>query len=536
MIKRGRFLRVIISAALAAAMIFSAVGCGQKDSVDVSEYGGEDVDISAVPEKDETNIAEDIEITSEADDSEDAKQSDTKSFTWNEALDAQGKVIDIDAYVEIPDLKSLNVYNASTNLDKTYDEKELVDKLFDSDVEELKEVKYTNADDYIIQLYKLDRLTAQFNREETMIDFVVIDSNYQKTFKWVDLNSYSIHMYKGKYMGMNYALILGYDHDIRETYIYFMPISIKELFPDRAFKTLVAKRSVDKYGNPNETDNKCNMAEDDVKTIAEDFLEGRIGMSDFDSKIGLDPYEYSSSVSDMNLGMYEESDDNKCMSTLVFSEGEYIATAKSIKDETYRHNILLAEQENRAQEYMDTSPNATDLTSATFNLQIQTEPLPEDQLFEDGYAVYLDDIYNVYAGQEIQTNTTNGIGWGFSSAIGNQGCIMVNEKGVIGVDLMLKYRTNDVVENVELLKFDKIQESIRSALENDVDIKSLGEGALTLPGISLCYTEVRDLSDENKVSLVPSWKFLVFSDNGASFVKINAIDGSLIMNEVINDM
>ncbi|MBO4864795.1 MAG: hypothetical protein J5517_10540 [Eubacterium sp.] len=537
--KYTRNLNRKISAILILALLLSITSCGKAASNDISEYGGENVDISSIPEPDNSSLSEDLEIADElsnesTDESSDTSNLSGKKLTWNEVYDTGDAIINIDSFVEVPDLNSLNVYTVESTSYTDDQEATLVSNLFDSDVEKIEKLAYTNETDYIMQLYKLDFLMAIYSRGEHEIqDFVLIDKDYDKTYTWVDNESYSIHMYKGKFQGIDYALILSFDYICEEQYIYFMPVNINDYYPEHRFKTLLAKREIDVLGNSTGvSENKCAISEDEIKDKASEFLQYRLGLNENDCKVGYHHQEYLTYLADMNLGFAMEYTDEESITSITFSEEDYLTTFATVANEQIiRNNILLAEQEDVAKEYMDDSHDETNnrisaSMNAAVNMRSENRELDPDLYYEDGYAVYLEDIFNIYESDSPTIETTNGSSWGFSSEIGNKGCVYITENGIFGADLLLVFRTIDEVEDVELLKFDNIKQSVKNVLKNEVNYDEMGKGNLTLPGMNLCYSLETD-EKTGQMSLVPTWKFLVFSDTGTAFIKINAITGEL---------
>ncbi|MBO4864794.1 MAG: hypothetical protein J5517_10535 [Eubacterium sp.] len=526
--KYSKTSKILICAVLSVSMLLSLTSCGKKSAQEIDEYGGEDAStlISEEATEDQSLVEELVEPSEEAG----VQISPNGEISWSEALTVKGNVIDVNAFVEVPELNSLNVYKSNINLDDTNGEEEFVNKIFDSDAEKLESISYTNETDYIMQLYKYDRI--QDMQSEYGFDYDMIDKSFDQKYEWINTQSMSIHMYQGKFQGIDYVLLLGYDHMNNEKYINFMPKNINDYFPEHRFQTMMAKRSVLADGTKDDFDNKCLLSEEEVTSRAQEFLEGRVGLNGIDSKVGLDATDYAQEMSDMNLGMEDENQEF-CLSSLVFSESDLLSTYATITEyQSYRHNMMLAEQEDKVKEYMD-EHKMDDRMMATFDAALEADPAPEDKLYEDGYAVYLDDIYNINAGHPTKGSVTNGVSWGFSSAIGNKGAVMLTQEGIFGIDLKLKYETVDVTEDVELLEFDKIRESVINTLNKEVNFEELGTENLTLPGMSLCYSEVGEGSE---VTLIPTWKFVVFSDKATALIKINAIDGSLHSCDIFSNL
>ena len=528
--KRENIYKKVLSSVLAAGLIISLAACGEKNEEAVLEYGGKKIEASSSSDADNNiSISEEDRSSGQS-----LQEFYGKAVKWNEVLNVQNKEVVFDAYSEVPDLPSLNVYEIDNILDDTEGEEEaFVKNLFDSDVEKLDKIQYTNETDFIPHMYKLRKMMNE-TEGGYMADFSVIDSSYDRVFEWTDDSDYYVHMYKGKYQGMNYGLILAYDRGFGRKTIFFFPVSIKDYYPDQEFKTLMMEGTEDVLGNAYEAENLSNLSEDDVKAEARDFLEDKIRLSGMDSKLTNNFDNYANMVSDMTLRIDYGTKNKDCMSHLSFSDGDYLSTySNALVMGNYRHNILLAEQKDLAKEYQaDHKGEGYDDDNIWAAYQVANSDRVEDvNIVRDGYAVYLEDPFTINYEPEYISVSEGGENYMIEigpTTNGNNGCIMVTSKGVLGVDLDISCKIVDVTEDVGLLSFEKIKEALKNELE-EINLSWLGNAdTYTIRKMLLTYHKVVDTDNENIAYMVPAWDFYTFANERCSTIMVNALDGSLI--------
>ena len=227
----------------------------------------------------------------------------------------------------------------------------------------------------------------------------------------------------------------------------------------------------------------------------------------------------------MIIGIWTDTliDDNS-MTRLAFSNTDYYTTLQSSKVQSARGIDRVAAQEDKIVEKMEKydSDYYETLFSNTANGSNDTE------LTRNGYAVYLEDPSSALV-KRSDTMIISG---------DNTGIIKVTDKGIYGVDLVMMSEIEDVVENVELLDFEKIQESLKGALEEKLDLKKLGDPKeMTINGGALIYEAVYDKENVGQSTRIPVWQFTVNGDNvqydeegvsGITNISINAMDGSVV--------
>lgn len=461
--------------------------------------------------------------------------------TWKEEFSIDDIRFKADVSYSIPDSAGMNVYYANRINDGKSEEKEIVDSLFGDSAKKIEELKYTNQTDYISLIYKYRSLIETHDQYQKIIlgeeyswsENNVIDGPFDETYKWLDDNDLYIHMYEGMYDGKKFGLILAYDDSSKLRTIFLEPISIKEYFPDEDYKTLLVSGSNNMVGQPLDLKNDCSMNVDEVKKNAKDFLEKTIKL-DINYDVTDNPAMYQ--MLNMNgLLLYASSSYYFLSDTrysvgdamLMFSDVDYISTYKSNFE---RGDIveykLLTEQRDLYKEYMEAHPDKTNLNNLEYVLSTSTsynEGVQEANVTNDGYAVFLaNDIFSEH-----------GVYVGDGKYSQNRGIIKYTSNGFYGADLTLAENITDVTENVELLDFDKIIESVKSELPTKFDKNKMiiNSKGVYITGMELSYTPYSDDENSSEYTYIPTWSFTQFPDGngtgGAEF-SINAIDGSLM--------
>ena len=113
----------------------------------------------------------------------------------------------------------------------------------------------------------------------------------------------------------------------------------------------------------------------------------------------------------------------------------------------------------------------------------------------------------------------------------NGGCVMYTSKGFFGADMMIKYETQNVIENVELADFETVKAGCISSMEELVDegyLSYLGDpSSFSLQSIEFNYGITE--ADENGISqIIPAWTFSFTCDGGGIIAVISGVDGSVI--------
>lgn len=503
---------------LSFIFVLSLTGCGKKDTV-VDDYGSGSTDSSS--------------SSTDADYAKGDGQTLQSKFgdwaKWNEDFSVQGVPTSVNTSIPIPNSEYLNVYKQRAVTQGQDDEDKIVKNLFGDSAKKLEEIKYTNETDYITLLYKYREIYHEiqgdiydyFSDAEAYRKIMgAIDSSCEDVYKWIDEdNNYYIHMYEGKYNGIRYGLIYAFDYNSGRKYIFFDPISVSEVFPGSDYKTVVYEGNGDTLEKTQDIKNECTLTKDEVKQQAKDFLEDNLGIAEIDNNITEDSEMFHLSE---GLSTYALIDD-KSMTRLAFSNTDYYTTLQSTKVQSARGISRVAAQEEKIADKME--KNNDDFYDTLFaNTANGTN---DTELTRNGYAVYLEDPSSslVKSSDNIIISTDN------------VGMIKVTDKGIYGVDIVMMSETEDVIENVELLDFEKIQESLKNALEEKLDLKKMGDPKeLTINGGALLYDAYYEDGNTGEYSKIPVWQFNVNGDNvnvnedgvsGVVSVSINAMDGSV---------
>ena len=523
---------------IAGAMILSGVGCGKKDDK-VVDYGVDPsnptvTSASASSPGDGTESFGLAKTTSET-----LQEQFGESVSWQDSFSVQNCSIETSKVYKLPSNEYLNKYDIQYLDATTEGEQEFADKFFDDGATKLEEIKYTDDTKYMIQMYKyrhflhqlglvdvnFDELEAQGMDDFMSVwdeDISVITADSDIDYKWIDEDDYAIHMYEGKYNGVNFGLIIAYDFAADIKAICFEPTDIKEYFPDANYQSLMLENSIDTTGASVVSDNKCTMSESDVMDEARELVTSRLGLGEYDSEMCGDSssydsvlasYVYSETVSKADAGI----------SIMSFSDGDVVSTIDTCHSYGGLRSLeRLAEQDDPVAEYKEDYKE--DYWAWAFYGAASNKTYKDDSVTSvvDGYAVYLKSPFSI-------EDTSNEYVYSYSgSTSSNVGCVMFTSKGLFGMEVMLGAETTDVTEGVALADFETIKQSCMDALDENLDLAALKNPKnMNLSSFSLVY-EYKDTEDAKKAEVVPAWSFDFSCNNGEATVVIDAMDGSLV--------
>ena len=530
----------LLCAALSAAFILSATGCGKTEADEVTDYG---VNTAATAVTEEAGASDNGTTTDAAPSSNDMTNGGTLKeqfgdrVEWKESIAVQGIEASIDFQEEMPDDYEMNVYYTKRPDDSAESEEAMVKALFGDTAEKLESVSYTTQTENMSLLYKYRDILSDI--EGTEPQYSVITSSFTDKYTWADEAYYYIHMYKGKYNDMDYALLLAYDYNKSRKYIFFEPTDVNQYFPDGNYKTMMLEAANDTAGNILDVDNACDLSVDELMDQAKSFAGEKLLLSDAINKWvdyddfrysiltsgilygldSLDPYSVSRTLYSKAKGVWSMEDDSG-LSMLSFSDSDYVSTMYATADKYgFRDYEILGEQNDLVTDGMEQyKMGYWDYLSLGVSGREENPTV-----VRDGYALYLG----------------NEMGSGGVESIGdyNYGVIEITSKGIYGADIILSYEVTDKSENVGLLKFDQMKDCIKTALD-DLDLEKLDNPtSIQLLGLYMTYAKVeKEGSDE--ADFVPAWAFSVLPGTGYSYatntyadVVINAMDGSLISKE-----
>ncbi|MCR5544327.1 MAG: hypothetical protein K6F55_09300 [Eubacterium sp.] len=531
---KKKTIKRVICTSLVGLMILSSTSCGKKETI-VEDYGvsekGKASDVESSTGGDATIMAS----------GERLRDVYGKHVAWKDEFTVKGKTIKVDQNYQIPDVDGMNVYHNRIIDDGKKDEQKIVEALLGDTAKKLEEIKYVNETDYMTMLYKYrrimdDRKMVELNGNEALMseeyfdpyDRTVINASFDQTYKWVDEKDYYIHMYEGKYNGIRFGLILSYDYNKCTKTIFFEPISIKEYFPESNYKSLLISDTNDYAGNPDSEENKCPDNIEEVKKKAQSLVEndlhirGSVSVTEDPEAFEQGGHDLYSGVSTVIMGEYSTLERGN--SVLRFSDVDYLSTVKAPIGFRGITTEILAEQPDHYTDYINS--NNSDMSYFEYITAYSEKvmnPLSEPHFEMDGYAVYLQNEYSfpsVMPGFYMSSYTN-----------GNSGIIKYTSKGLYGIDIEIHDEIMDVTENVKLLDFGKIQESLKAELEEQIDYTKMKNPTnLELSGYYLSYFPVLDedrTSDE--FSVVPVWRYLLIGDyNQFAEIQQNAMDGTIV--------
>ena len=502
--KRGLCLGLIFT------LMLSGTSCGKEEIV-VDDYGGE-----SVVETDSSESASD-----EKSDGRSLTEFFGERITDNESFNLDGISVSCDINYKVPEADQIYVYEGDFVKNDSDIEKQIVNSFFGGTEKNLEEIRYENDSDYIPLLYKYRSILRDQESDitpysdssftpELFQEYVsVIDSSFDKVYKWVDEVAYSIHMYEGEYNGNRYGMIYSYDVANSKRNIFISPISMAEYFPDSDTKTLF----VVEQDSESESDNICTMSEDDIKNEAGDVLE-KLGLKSNDIVLTYNPnMAIPDIVSGVRTNMSEQYGDDVTYTQipkLVFTDSDTFYAFQELSSKNPLNHILnfsvLKEQQ---------SSQAGQAGSGEVNFK------------ENGYAVFLcaDPFSDNVTPQHVSTF--------------NRGSIYYTDKGLFSVDISLVTEIDNVVEDVQLISFDNVKESLKVAMKNDSVLSERSKGSLEIFDVNFTYVLIKDKGNNDKATYVPAWVFktkdknLKSGDEAVEYMHIiNAIDGS-DLNDVI---
>lgn len=517
---------------LAGAMLLSSfTGCGKKDTT-VVDYG---VDPSN---------PESTQVSSPGDSTSSSASVKTSSKTlreqfgdavkWQDPFTAQDVSFSTNKVKNIPDVEFLNMYEVKSYDVSSAGEQEFADKFFDDGATKLEELKYVDDTSYMIQMYKYRNLEYIFQISE--LDEAAEDEDYDKDFsiitadsgidyKWVDGDTYSIHMYEGKYNGINYGLIIGYSPMDNRKYVFFEPTDIREYYPDYEFKTLMLESDSTQFGGTLDSGNACALEDQEIQDLASAFVQEKFGISDFDAQMSNNFNSYNDTLGDLVYYMSDSQGNAGGRSVMTFSDGDYISTTDYLLDANgFRSADCLAEQDDLVKTYMD-EHNIDFAWEGFYRALMNDSNKTPANVVRDGYAVYLNTPFSV------GVESANSFLSSYRSSVEevNSGCVMVTSKGIYGVDMVLGLETIDVTESVELADFQTITDSCVQILDENLDLPSLGNPTnMNLSSIDLVYEAKEDEDGDGVYEVVPAWAFYFSDESRVIYVVVDAIDGSYV--------
>ncbi len=548
--------RIILSGVLATAMLMSSAACGKtEETVQVDNYGTEGLTESVAESSTNSQTGTGTESDASSSTYDTANGSSLREFfgeklEWKDTIPTPDGEIKVDTTYMVPTGDLMNAYEC-TYVDSGLDQEEaIVRNLFGDTAEKLEEITYTNNTEFIPFLYRMRSIMSQWEEidmdtpEQEIFDkfYSAINADNSYTYKWSDDADKYFHFYKGKYNGVDYGLILGYDYLERKRYIVFEPVNIDDVYPDKGYKTLMVESSKSIIGKDLDYENECALKPGDVKHEAADFLQKKLNLNR--NTIYLAEDGVSSRLADTYNSAYSS---NEGISVLSFSDADYISTEKAmIPDGAPREMFILAEQRDLAAEGM--KEHNTDYWSYMNGYKFSN--VEEANVTRDGYAVYLVSPFDTLDGTNVDdiddedessnqsaennydvTYLQSSEMWDqYFNTSSNSGIIMVNDMGIYGVNLEISNSIDNIVENVKLLDFEQIKECAKTEISENFNVKTVG-GSASIPFFNLTYYPVKDKNDTSKVTYIPTWQIIVSGNSGMSLVLINAVDGSIIREE-----
>lgn len=526
------YLKRFTGIILTTALLFSGVGCGETNTV-VDDYGSS----SESTEASDKGTSTDSQSVSTGNDKTLKDIYGDKVYVNND-YEVGDVTIKGNATFVVPEQEYLNAYNMQACDDGLKDEDIVVKALLGDTAEKLESIKYENSSDYMTLLYKYRSILLAYENEKkytdthvnvsysNRIDRSIITESTGENYTWKDDDDLYIHMYEGTRNNTKFVLLLAYDYISNTRYIFLEPKSITEYFPGFNFETLLIATDKNQNGEDLEIDNACTTSYEEIKSSAEDLIANELHL-DSSYSITDNPDKYSMILGDNVVQVaspfntsspFSHKDPGK--SVLMFSDCDFRSTLKKQIEGLAVDYKVLAEQRDLMAEYKEEHPDS-DREEYEFIFSDTSSSLADvPNITVDGYAVYLNDNLTL----DTESQAADYIGLSTS----NSGIIKYTSHGLYSIDLTLTETVVDVIENVKLVPFEKIEESFKTALEEQVDFSKIDNPKeLTVDYLGLYYGRF-NTDDSNTYTSVPIWYFSVTTQTGLGCdIGISATDGSI---------
>ncbi|MEE3398463.1 MAG: hypothetical protein VZR64_03285 [Eubacterium sp.] len=526
------YLKRFTGIILTTALLFSGVGCGETNTV-VDDYGSS----SESTEASDKGTSTDSQSVSTGNDKTLKDIYGDKVYVNND-YEVGDVTIKGNATFVVPEQEYLNAYNMQACDDGLKDEDIVVKALLGDTAEKLESIKYENSSDYMTLLYKYRSILLAYENEKkytdthvnvsysNRIDRSIITESTGENYTWKDDDDLYIHMYEGTRNNTKFVLLLAYDYISNTRYIFLEPKSITEYFPGFNFETLLIATDKNQNGEDLEIDNACTTSYEEIKSSAEDLIANELHL-DSSYSITDNPDKYSMILGDNVVQVaspfntsspFSHKDPGK--SVLMFSDCDFRSTLKKQIEGLAVDYKVLAEQRDLMAEYKEEHPDSDREEYEFIFSDTSTSLADVPNITVDGYAVYLNDNLTL----DTESQAADYIGLSTS----NSGIIKYTSNGLYSIDLTLSETVVDVIENVKLVPFEKIEESFKTALEEQVDFSKIDNPKeLTVDYLGLYYGR-SNTDDSNTYTSVPTWVFSVTTQTGLGCdISISATDGSI---------
>ncbi len=526
------YLKRFTGIILTTALLFSGVGCGETNTV-VDDYGSS----SESTEASDKGTSTDSQSVSTGNDKTLKDIYGDKVYVNND-YEVGDVTIKGNATFVVPEQEYLNAYNMQACDDGLKDEDIVVKALLGDTAEKLESIKYENSSDYMTLLYKYRSILLAYENEKkytdthvnvsysNRIDRSIITESTGENYTWKDDDDLYIHMYEGIRNNTKFVLLLAYDYISNTRYIFLEPKSITEYFPGFNFETLLIATDKNQNGEDLEIDNACTTSYEEIKSSAEDLIANELHL-DSSYSITDNPDKYSMILGDNVVQVaspfntsspFSHKDPGK--SVLMFSDCDFRSTLKKQIEGLAVDYKVLAEQRDLMAEYKEEHPDSDREEYEFIFSDTSTSLADVPNITVDGYAVYLNDNLTL----DTESQAADYIGLSTS----NSGIIKYTSNGLYSIDLTLTETVVDVIENVKLVPFEKIEESFKTALEEQVDFSKIDNPKeLTVDYLGLYYGR-SNTDDSNTYTSVPIWYFSVTTQTGLGCdISISATDGSI---------
>ncbi|MBR1598521.1 MAG: hypothetical protein IJ661_06425 [Lachnospiraceae bacterium] len=507
-LSKWRSARACISAfTLITCMLLTA--CGKADDI-VTDYGNQ---------TENTNQTENADQNGNTDQSGSSDESSTNAgqeATGGQVISAKGKTVremvggdtlefedsmeinGFPIYMDIKsaviDIPSLNVYQVHRVSGGKKEENEIVENLFGDTAVKLDEIpsSMTNIStgSPVIGAYYDVIWEFGFDNEDEA------HAANDAKMEWIDDDERYIHLYQGKYDGIDFILLYGYSDISKTRTIMFTPVSVGDFISDPEYDSVFLynaeeNKTAEKIFLDND-ENRLSYSPDELVSEASSFLRDKLGVNVYSGMISADNANLNIDLGTGFVGKNE----------LVFVNSE------KYNNIWEGHTIKMKGGE------LDLDIGVRDVENEIANTGLL-----------DGYELCFP---NKFSGVTLVEGSDE-----YKLPIGYSN-IFITSKGVMSVRLSQRMEVTDIVENIQILDGDKIKESFKAVLLDAVGKMELdGMKQLIFDNMILRYYPVQNPSDEDEYTYIPVWEFSTKWDiknrgNKRFYVYINAIDGTLV--------
>ena len=393
---------------------------------------------------------------------------------------------DIDVKFTVNDADKLCIYNIEPITPDDINEDEIVSNIFGDTgrpiTPDRKETLVEGEDSIFVM--ELGTTISTMNED---LDHVYSNKNSA----WIDEDDYFVHIYEGKYNGIDYELLISFSENNGQLTTGLYPKNYSDVVQDPSLDkfyvsdlngNLIIENNFQHFVNINEvmTDrpNKCTLSDDE---LIKNSTEGINNLT--------------------NMGIPVEAISLSAAGSL------YLDNTDSDKDDSDK------DEKSEAAKSELVYANETILGSANLEGAIR-----------DGYQLYI--MFNL-CNQMVKLDTSED-----QVNVFPLGTVDINDSGVVSFFMFASYKFGDkVTDTANILRFEEAMDIFvnESSKECEAsDFTAANGGPIIYQDAHLCYVPVTQ--SDGTMQLTPAWELTAFSNKTrlVATTYINATDGSYI--------